>query len=250
MPNDHIGTPRFIQENFSINGKQIFVFNTIINSVYSTSIRKAGTENNYYNETVEKKLLCDSIEAPFSKFSTNFLNSKTLNEKLSLIKENVDIIERFVKFACFRSKRGFNMVKEQSITGQVFNFSHSDFLAIENNCNATILSCIGEKREILPIFNEYKENFINNSLGFTLLHMNDINANIIFLPLNSKCGLYIQEKCKHNYETILVSNKKQIDFLNTKTCIYEKLYGNGYLFSEKNRPWIRIKIFSLNYHNI
>ncbi len=54
MSKDHVGTPRFIMEGFSVNN-HAWCYNTLNNKKYNCNISDLGVENNYYDEYVEKK---------------------------------------------------------------------------------------------------------------------------------------------------------------------------------------------------
>lgn len=67
MANDHVGVPRFIEQGFA-NKTQVYKYDLIRKKEYRESIDTLGTENNYYDDDVEKEILASGIENQFSLF--------------------------------------------------------------------------------------------------------------------------------------------------------------------------------------
>ena len=80
ISNDHVGVPRFIEEGFATSGK-VASYDVVLDRIRLSPINRLGTETNYYDDDVEKKLLSNEIEGEFSKFYNSVTSTTNVKYK-------------------------------------------------------------------------------------------------------------------------------------------------------------------------
>lgn len=229
MSHNHVGIPRFIQNGFAYKNK-VFVSDIVRNKIYQTSIDRLGTENNYYDEDVEKVLASD-IEANFSSFYNNFCNTDPSSMK-QILDSNVKLVERFLSFMYIRAKKTLSQINDESITAKAFGeISHSELLNIQSSININPLT-ICKDYSFYPLINYSKKFFINNSIGFGMMAINE-NKYSFIIPLNIHVSILISGNMPHSYidyYTIQPDRDNQVDAINKCIVRMEKILGNGFFF--------------------
>ena len=234
MSHDHIGVPKFIEKGFSINNS-VYCYNLINDKCYGNSIDRLGTKNNYYDEDVEKTLLANKIECQFSIFYNDFINAKTSDELVALVKNNNAVIEQFFSFMYLRSMKTLNEINKESITAKIFgDISHSELLRINSLINVNPFKIIGESYSFYPLLNLSSINFINNSVGYSIL-INQNEKISFFIPLTTNKGILItnNENLKNKEWTYIEKDAlESIEHMNKTICRTEKVIGNGFIFGD------------------
>ena len=236
MSRDHVGIPKFIQKGFS-NNDTVFVFNKK-KKFYTSSIANLGIENDYYDEDVESDLLANQIEYNFSVFYKDFCNIKDPIIMKNLLDKNIKLVEQFFSFMFMRTKKVFDLVKNESLTSKFFgDFTHSDLLRIQTILNINPLKIIGDNYNFYPVVNLSQIPFINNSIGFGFL-TDTQSKNSIIIPLNIRIAILIS--CNRNFVRdnfyIITSNfDKKVDSINKCMIITEREFGNGFFFGNNKK---------------
>lgn len=245
MAHNHIGIPKFIQKGFSDNGR-VYVYDLIRDIEYKTSIDTLGTQNNYYDDVVEKEILSSGVETQFGSFYHDFCEAKNLEDMKSMLDTNTNLVERFFSFMFLRSKKSLESINSESITSKVFGFlSHSDLLKIQMCINVNPLKIIGDKYKFYPLVNHSKTEFINNSIGFGLM-INKINERTFVIPLNTKVAILISnvvEIEKNDFLCIEPKDYEKADKINKSISKMEKEYGNGFIFGREKDLVCKYKDF-------
>lgn len=252
MSHDHVGVPRFIEEGFSNNGR-VYCYNLITDKIYPTNVERLGTENNYYEPDVEKELLAQSVEHPFSVFYNKFCNTRDPIAMYKILNSNKRLVNKFISFMYLRSKQLLGMIKKFSYSSMVFgDLSHSGLLRINSLLTVDFLQMIDGGYSYHPLINFSKTHLINNSIGYGITEK-DGKVTSFYVPLNIRVGIVImgnnwtQEK---SVKVIGPDNDDIAKHLNRIICRIETELGNGFIFSddkkllEHNAEFIRTgKIF-------
>ena len=250
MANDHVGIPRFIEEGFA-NKKKVYKYDLIREKEYAESIDTLGTENNYYDEDVEKELLARRIENRFGLFYNNFCNATNLYEMRSMLNSNIKLVEKFFSFMFLRAKKILEIINKESITSKIFgNLDHSELLRIQTMINVNPLEIIGKEYYFFPLINRSDLLFINNSIGFGIIIDREGQKSIV-IPLNNRIAIFISNDSKlndYNYLYIEPERKEKADTINKSICTMEKEYGNGFIFGYSKELIIRYKDFINKVH--
>lgn len=232
MSHDHVGVPKFIENGFSNNG-QVYCYNLLNDKGYHTSTDRLGTEKNYYDENVEKKLLADNIEYQFSLFYNVFCFTTDLNFMASFLNKNIKPVEQFFSFMFMRSKKTLEVVNDNSLSRELFgNLNHSDLLRQNLVIQSNPLTMIGAEYQFYPLINFSSKHFLNNSVGFCAIE-NNASINAFFLPLYSRAGILIANYDNFhnsNYLIIEPDRNDKVDLINKKICKTEKEMGNSFIF--------------------
>ena len=239
MSHDHVGVPKFIENGFSNNGK-VYCYNLLKDNWYPTSTDKLGTENNYYDEDVEKKLLADSIEYEFSRFYNVFCFTTDTNFMASFLNRNIKLVEQFFSFMVMRSKKTLEIVNDSSLSSELLgDLDHSGLVRLSLAIKPNPLTTIGAEYQFYPLINFSAKHFLNNSVGFCTIE-NNASMTAIFIPLTSRVGIYITNDDNfHNSDYLFIKPDRndKVDFINKKICKTEKEMGNGFIFG-KNKELV------------
>ena len=104
MSHDHVGIPKLIQHGFA-NEEQTYCYDIIRKKGYFCNIDRLGTENNYYDEDVEKDLLAKNVEYNFSLLYNDYCSSTDIDFMKRTLDNNVELIEQFFSFMYLRAKK-------------------------------------------------------------------------------------------------------------------------------------------------
>lgn len=233
----HIGVPKFIQKGFSKNNS-VAKLDIANKKIYFESIDRLGTENNYYTDTIEKQVLAMGVEANFSSFITKLKNEEKIYLTQKIIKENINSILEFVKFAYARSKRVFNKVKNENVTTELFkDFSHSTFLGITSQIDCNPLQMLDDGITIFVVINETEKNFINNSVGFGYNVNKKNKFSFFWIPIETKKGIIIKTYEEKDLETThyIADRLNYVEQLNMIMFLTEKCLGNGFIFGQEKK---------------
>lgn len=237
MSHDHVGVPRFIEGGFSNNGR-VYCYNLITDKIYPTNVERLGTENNYYEPDVEKELLAQSVEHPFSIFYNKFCSTCDPILMYKILDSNKQLVKKFISFMCLRSKQTLSRINETSYSSALFgNMSHSELLRINNLLNVDFLRMIDSGYSYHPLINFSKTHLINNSIGYGITEK-DGKVTSFYVPLNIRVGIVImgnnwtQEK---SVKVIGPDNDEIAKHLNRIICRIETELGNGFIFSDDRK---------------
>lgn len=234
MSHCHIGVPKFIENGFSKNHK-VAKIDLIRKKIYFESIDTLGTKKNYYDKVIENALLSKGVETRFSSFITKLKSEKKMYLTQTIIKNNIDTILEFVKFAYLRSTAVFESVKSGSITADMINnFSHSVFLAISSQIYCNSLQMLNDEITIFMVINETEKNFINNSLGVGYRISKKCNFSFFWLPITTTKGIIIKTFEDRDLEIThyIADTLNCVEELNEIIFLTEKAIGNGFIFGE------------------
>lgn len=231
MAHDHIGIPKFIEKGFSYNN-QVYVSDVLRDKRYVMSVDRLGTENNYYDEDVEKQILASGIESSFSQFYNDFCGTRDIKFMKQILDLNTALIEEFFSFMFMRAKKTLEQVNRESITSQVFgNIDHSELLRIQLLIQTNPLQIIGKKFSFYPLVNLSKTLFIDNSIGFGLMKNKKEEYSFI-IPLNTRVAILISRNMEQidNGFFIESNGDYKVDRINKRIIDMEKALGNGFFF--------------------
>lgn len=236
MSHDHIGIPRFLEQGFA-NGEKVFCYDLVRDKGYQTSITHLGTQNNYYDDDVEKTILADDVEADFAKFYNSFCGAKNHGEMYEALRSNIDSIRRFFRFMFMRSKKTLAIINERSIISQVCgDMDHSELLRIVNKTAIDPFIMTRSNYSIYLVENQSKEFFINNSVGFCIITVCNGKNNSIFIPLNNKLGLLASSDDYYKQTLFVVTaDDIAVNSLNRRICINECQIGNDFIFGNNEQ---------------
>lgn len=235
MSKDHVGTPRFIMEGFSVNN-HAWCYNTINNKKYNCNISDLGVENNYYDEYVEKNILANDVESEGAKFRQEFLgiidkkDNYWGNKLVAFTHNNKTIVTRMFSYMLFRAKKALEPINKESIPKVLLGeISHSDFLGFQAVMELNIPKEMHNNYNVSPLVILLDEqDFINNSIGFAILHTGQI-----FIPFDTKAGVVITPDETEENKIYQLTYPLNIEDLNRSIVRYEKDNGNGFFFSKK-----------------
>ncbi len=232
MAHDHVGIPKFIEKGFS-NNNQVFVFDTIRNKRYPMSIDRLGTENDYYDEDVEKIILANGIEDNFSQLYNDFCGTQDIRTMKKILDLNVELVEQFFSFMYLRAKKTLEQINNESITTKIFgDLDHSELLRIQTVINTNPLKIIGEEYSFYPVINFSKRLFLDNSIGFGLM-INKEKEYSFVIPLNARVAILIsgnKELTDFDYLYIESTGDNKTNVINKCLVRMEKVLGNGFFF--------------------
>lgn len=244
MAHDHVGIPRFIERGFSINDRT-YVYNIEKHKIYQTNVDRLGTRNDYYEEYVEKEIL-KKFEDEFSTFYNEYTKITDSNSLVVLLNQNKSIVEKYMSFMYFRSKKVLDDINKYSRSSKIFGeLSHSSLLEINSEININPISILGDEYKILPVKNDSKLNFINNSIGYSIIAFAKKHI-IFFIPLNSKLGIAITSIDKYLENSCLFiesSDDYTVNEINKATCRTEYEIGNGFIFGLDRQDVCQYKSF-------
>ena len=213
----------------------MYCYNLLNDKGYYTSTDRLGTEKHYYDEDVEKKLLADSIEYEFSRFYNIFCCTTDTNFMASFLNRNIKLVEQFFSFMVMRSKKTLGIVNDSSLSSEGFgDLDHSGLVRLNLAIKPNPLTTIGAEYQFYPLINFSSKLFINNSVGFCAIE-NNASMTAIFIPLNSRVGIYITNDDNfHNSDYLFIKPDRndKVDFINKKICETEKEMGNGFIFGD------------------
>ncbi len=234
MSHDHIGITRLVESGFANHGK-VYVYDTIRQKSYWSSIDRLGTENNYYDKDVEKWLLSENIEKQFGQFYKDFCVTLDLKKMVRILSNNKELVSQYYSFMLFRSKRFLDFVNGQDLTKQTFgSLDHSEFLRFLFADGYKALTANEEEYFLSPVVNLSETTFINNSVGFCLLKkVNERQP--IFIPLNTRVGILADHATSTKEKTVFLiepGGDHRADVFNKSICNTEKGFGNGFIFGK------------------
>lgn len=227
MINSHVGIPRFMIDEFSIQNK-VYTYNLNNYKGYSINSKKLGVESGYYDENVEKNL-ANGIEHKFSEFFHNYNESMNthnfLQAKMSLI-ECQDIVAEFCSYMFLRSKVALQLINRNELSRKVLGtMSHSKLLEFQSRLKMEVLKIVGDDYTCLPAVNLTETHFIDNSIGF------GINGKLIIIPFSIHNAVLVisKKQCGKN-DFYYIVDKGQVNIINTMMIATEKEFGNGFVF--------------------
>lgn len=244
MSNDHITISKFIQREFAIND-QVYCYNFKNKKTYFTNIAKLGVQKDYYDKDVET-FLAKVVEKQFSLFYHELLRTQDYNNIIALLRNNEKLIYEFLSYLFIRSQKTLHTINEESIIANTIDkFTHSDIVRkqIYLNFDPTVVI---NKKNINLLINSTEKDFINNSIGFMVRSVNA--CPIFYIPLSGQlCLIISDDKLNMNKFIYYIEPEKaeKVDKINKEIMLYEKEYGNGFLFG-KNREQIKTYLQELN----
>lgn len=234
MSHDHVGIPKFIEKGFSNDGK-VYCYNLKRDKQYFDSVEKLGTKNNYYDKDVEKEILAQHVEQPFSVFYKKFCNTDDSETIIKILNDNIKLVEKFFSFMFLRSRTTLNEINNMSLASRVCGeLDPSELLRINNEIKFNAFKIIGEEYRFYPLLNFSNTHFINNSIGFGKLETKEKKRSI-FIPLNLKKGILItnsQDIDKSRMDIIALYKDEDVHHMNKVICRTEKEFGNGFVFGD------------------
>ena len=121
-----------------------------------------------------------------------------------------------------------NEINKESITAKIFgDISHSELLRINSLINVYPFKIIGESYSFYPLLNLSSINFINNSVGYSIL-INQNKKISFFIPLTTNKGILItnNENLKNKEWTYIEKDAlESIEHMNKTICRTEKVIG-------------------------
>ena len=234
MANHHIAIPRFIEEGFAVSGK-VESYDFDPDRFRSSPTSKLGTAEDYYDQDVEKTLLANKVENEFSKLYKDITSTMNPIFIKCCLDNNKELVTQFFSFAFLRAKKSLQTINDNSLSSAVFGeMDHSELLRIQTYIQVNPLQLVGEKYEILPLFNFSKTKLIDNSIGIGIKILEQKKF-LFFMPLNPRLGLIFCDESfsgGEEYFYIPPGDDRYARELNNMIVQFEHVYGNGFLFGQ------------------
>lgn len=236
MSNDHVGIPKKVMLNFA-HKNHVFCYDFARNKDYPSHVENIGAEHNYYDDDVEKGILANDVERKYAPFvdkfasSASFENYDYLNE---LVNQNREIITRMFSFMYMRAKKTLEQMNEETIIGKAIGgFTHSELLRVIYDMKMDIIGMLGDEYDFYPmiVFGQNDE-LINNSLGFTIMSLQNVS---FFIPICTKGGILLTQSQKYKRKQLFFSDSLSVDKMNKSLATFEKAWGNGFVFGRRKK---------------
>ncbi len=227
---NHVGIPKFLISQFENKEGLIFVYDIERNKKYFARAKNIGTEVGYYDSETEK-LLSKDEETMFGSLISNLNNLKQYYKKTNELNNKYLVVEKFIKFQFFRSKKSLTIINKDSLSSIALGtLSSSDLIKIstELSNNTNLLSLIEKPLQMVILKTDLKR-LITNSLGFYFT-LKDGNVDKIIIPINPNEAIVIFHSSGEGFSHF-TTDDLAITQLNNYCYSFEKACGNGFLIA-------------------